>query len=104
MIEATSARSGNACLMRASRGTHQSSVLSEISSQFHDECNAAPGRLFLDRCGESASARGNLVYGPVTLTTACSPIVFLTTPPQPASKARRIFDSASVGGVGDGRR
>src|SRR5882724_11010571 len=99
MIDATSTCSGNAFLMRPSRGTHQSSVLSEMSSQFHDECKAAPGRFFIDRCGESASARRNLVFGPVTLTTGCSPIVFVTTPPQPASKARRIFDSDSVGGA-----
>ena len=93
MIEATSTRSGNACLIRPSRGTHQSSVLSEISSQFHDECSAVPGRFFIDSCGESASARRNLVFGPSTLTTGCSPIVLVTTPPQPASKARRMFDS-----------
>ena len=89
--------------MRPSRGTHQSSVLSEMSSQFHDECSAAPGRFFIDRCGESASARRNLVFGPATLTTGCSPIVFVTTPPQPASKARRMFDSDSVGGADDSR-
>src|SRR5882672_1543955 len=103
MMDATSGRSGKAFLMRPSRGTHQSSVLSEMSSQFHDECNAAPGRFFIDRCGESASARRNLVFGPVTLTTGCSPIVFVTTPPQPASKARRMFDSDSVGGAEDSR-
>jgi hypothetical protein len=34
--------------MRRMRGTHQSSVLSEMSSQFHDECSAAPGRFFID--------------------------------------------------------
>ena len=31
--------------MRRIRGSHQSSVLSEMSSQFHDECSAAPGPL-----------------------------------------------------------
>src|SRR3954452_16495625 len=85
--------------MRPRRGTHQSSVLSEMSSQFHDEWSAAPGRFFIDSRGESASARRNLVFGPMTLTTGCRPIVFVTTPPQPASKARRIFDSDSVGGA-----
>src|SRR6476469_2077502 len=103
MIDATSARSGNAFLMRPSRGTHQSSVLSEISSQFHDEWSAAPGRFFIDRCGESASARRNFVFGPSTLTTGCSPIVLVTTPPHPASKPRTMFDSDSVGGADDSK-
>src|SRR5882724_11156898 len=89
--------------MRPSRGTHQSSVLSEMSSQFHDEWSAAPGRFFIDRCAESASARRNFVLGPSTLTTGCSPIVFVTTPPHPASNARRMFDSDSVGGADDSR-
>src|SRR5205823_5779114 len=103
MIDATSARLGNAFLMRPSRGTHQSSVLSEINSQFHDECSAAPGRFFIDRCGESASARRNFVFGPSTLTTGCRPIVLVTTPPHPASNARVMFDSDSVGGADDRR-
>src|SRR5438132_9693681 len=103
MIDATSARSGNAFLIRPRRGTHQSSVLSEISSQFHDEWSAAPGRFFIDRCGESASARRNLVFGPMTFTTGCRPIVLVTTPPQPASNARTMFDSDSVGGADDSR-
>src|ERR671934_411145 len=89
--------------MRPRRGTHQSSVLSEMSSQFHDECSAVPGRFFIDRRGESASARRNFVFGPTTLTTGCSPIVFVTTPPQPASNARRMFDSDSVGGADDSK-
>src|SRR3954470_16025958 len=101
MTDATSTPSGCACLMRAIRGTHQSSGLSEISSQFHDECSAAPGRFFIDSRGESASARRNFVFGPATLTTGWRPIVFVTTPAQPASKARRIFDSDSVGGAED---
>src|SRR4051794_39527285 len=103
MIEATSARRGNACLMRARRGIHQSSVLSEISSQFQDECSAAPDRFFIDSRGESVSARVNLVLGPATLTTGCSPIVFVTTPPHPASNARRMFVSDSVGGADESR-
>ena len=41
MIEATSMLVGNAFLMRSMRGTHQSSGLSEMSSQFHDECSVA---------------------------------------------------------------
>src|SRR5438552_17294785 len=89
--------------MRPRRGTHQSSVLSEISSQFQDECSAAPGRFFIDRWGESASARRNIVFGPTTLTTGCSPIVLVTTPPQPASKARRMLLSDSVGGADESR-
>src|SRR6185436_3254470 len=89
--------------MRPRRGTHQSRVLSEISSQFHDEWSAAPGRFFIDSRGESASARRNIVFGPATLTTGCRPIVFVTTPAQPASNARRMFDSDSVGGADDNR-
>src|SRR5438132_5819271 len=104
MIDATSTCSGNAFLMRPRRGTHQSSVLSEMSSQFHDECRAAAGRFFIDRCAESASARRNFVFGPRTFTTGWSPIVFVTTPPQPASNARRMFDSDSVGGADDSRK
>src|SRR5919201_3978170 len=103
MIDATRTRPGNAFLMRPSRGTHQRGVLTEISSQFHEECSAAPGRFFIDRCGESASARRNFVFGPTTLTTGCKPIVLVTTPPHPASKARRMFDSDSVGGADDSR-
>src|SRR5215217_7398845 len=89
--------------MRPRRGTHQSSVLSEMSSQFHDEWSAAPERFFMESCAESASARRNFVLGPRTLTTGCSPIVLVTTPPHPASKARRMFDSDSVGGADDSR-
>ena len=48
MIDAISTLFGYASLMRRMRGTHQSSVLSEISSQFHDECSAAPGRFFIE--------------------------------------------------------
>src|SRR5881275_670586 len=103
MIDATSTCCGKAFLMRPRRGTHQSSVLSEMSSQFQDECSAAPGRFFIDRRGESASARRNFVFGPATFTTGCSPIVFVTTPPQPASNERRMFDSDSVGGADDSR-
>src|SRR3954469_8542575 len=104
MIDATRMRSGNAFLIRPSRGTHQSRVLSEISSQFQDECSAALGRFRIDRWAESASARRNFVFGPSTLTTGCSPIVFVTTPPHPASNARRMFDSDSVGGADDNRK
>jgi hypothetical protein len=70
-----------------------------MSSQFHDECRAVPGRFFIDSWVESGVARRNLVLGPSTFTTGCSPIVFVTTPPQPASKARVMFDSDSVGGA-----
>src|SRR6266516_2564550 len=74
-----------------------------MSSQFHDECSAEPGRFFIDRRGESASARKNFVFGPATFTTGCRPIVFVTTPPHPASNARRMFDSDSVGGADDSK-
>src|SRR5689334_16032591 len=99
MIDATSILDGCARLMRASRGIHQSSVLSEMSSQFHDEWSAVPARFCIERCGESGVARRNLVFGPATLATGCSPIVLVTTPPQPASNARMILLSDSVGGA-----
>src|SRR6185436_347970 len=99
MIDATRMRSGNAFLILPMRGTHQSRVLSEISSQFQDECSEVPGRFCIDRCGESGVARRNLVFGPCTLTTGCSPMVLVTTPPQPASKARMMLASDSVGGA-----
>ena len=45
MMEAMRTRSGKASLIRRIRGSHQSSVLSEMSSQFQDEWSAAPGPL-----------------------------------------------------------
>ena len=99
MIDATSTCDGYAFLIRPRRGTHQSSVLSEMSSQFHDECSAVPGRFFIDNCVDSGVARRNLVLGPATFATGWRPMVLVTTPPQPASKARVMFDSLSVGGA-----
>src|SRR5262249_18337311 len=99
MIDATRTLCGNASLMRRSRGSHQSSGLSEMSSQFHDEGSAVFGRFSIEMRQLSASARMNLVLGPLTLMTGCIPIVLTTTPAQPASKARRIFESDSVGGA-----
>src|SRR5215208_3012987 len=89
--------------MRAMRGAHQSSVLSEMSSQFHDECSTVPPRFCIDRRGESQAARRNFVFGPATFTTGCSPIVFVTTPAHPASNARMMLLSDSVGGADDRR-
>src|ERR1700693_6156694 len=85
------------------RGAHQSNVLSEINSQFQEECITELGRFTIERCGESILARRNFVFGPFTLTTGCRPIVLVTTPPQPASKALMMFVSDSVGGA-DARR
>src|SRR6185503_19935575 len=99
MIDATRIRDGCAFLIRLMRGPHQSSVLSEISSQFHEECSAVPGRFCIDRCGESGVARRNFVFGPATFTTGCRPMVFVTTPPHPASNARMMLLSDSVGGA-----
>ena len=62
-----------------------------------------PGRFCIESRGESGVARRNLVFGPSTFTTGCSPIVLVTTPPQPASKARMMFASDSVGGADDRR-
>src|SRR3954471_11044176 len=99
-----STRVGNASLMRRMRGAHQSSGLSEMSSQFHDECNAAPGRFFIDTDASSGDVRLNLAFAPTTFTTGCKPMVFVTTPPQPASKARRMLFSDSVGGADESRK
>ena len=79
-------------------------VLSEISSQFHDATRVVFGRLFIDRRTSLLSARRNFVFGPFTFTTGCSPIVFVTTPPHPASKARMMFESDSVGGAEERRK
>jgi hypothetical protein len=103
MIDATSMRSGNCFLMRASLPIHQSSGLSEISSQFHDAISVVSGRRFIERRVPLFSARRNFVFGPFTLFTGCRPMVFVTTPPQPASNARMMFASDSVGGA-DARR
>src|SRR5471032_919153 len=45
----------------------------------------------------------NFVLGPATLTTGCRPIVFVTTPAHPASNARMMLVSDSVGGADDSR-
>ena len=85
--------------MRRIRGSHQSIVLSEISSQFQDECSAAPGRFFMETQASSGDVRMNLALAPTTLMTGWSPMVLVTTPPHPASKARRMLLSDSVGGA-----
>src|SRR5712692_10998985 len=103
MIDATRTRLGHSFLIRPRCGAHQSSVLSEISSQFQEEWRALPGRFFIEIVGVSTSERRNFVLGPRTLTTGCRPIVFVTTPPQPASKALRMLDSDSVGGAEESR-
>ena len=85
MIEATSTRFGQAFLMASRRGTHQSSGLSEISSQFQEAMSVVSGRLAIESRVPLLSARRNVVLGPRTLTTGWRPIVLVTTPPQPAS-------------------
>src|SRR5918993_4633547 len=89
--------------MLAIFGNHQSIVLSEISSQFQDECKALPGVFCIDMRDVAGSVRRNLVWGPATFVTGCSPIVLVTAPPQPASKARMMLLSDSVGGADDSR-
>src|SRR4029453_1051625 len=74
-----------------------------MSSQFHDECRTPSRPRFIDRMPVSGCVRVNLVLGPLTLTTGCRPIVLVTTPPQPASNARRMLLSDSVGGAEDNR-
>ena len=99
MTEAISIFDGCAFLIRPSRGTHHSSVLSEMSSQFHDEWSAVPGRFCIERWPDSGVARRNFVFGPATFATGCRPMVLVTTPPQPASNARMMLLSDSVGGA-----
>ena len=99
MIEATRIRSGQARLIEAILGSHQSIGLSEISSQFQDATRVVSGRLAIDTREPLLSARMNFVLGPATLTTGWRPMVLVTTPPQPASYARRMLLSDSVGGA-----
>ncbi len=99
MIEATRTLSGQAALIVRIRGSHQSIGLSEISSQFQDAISVEPDRLCIERRVPPSSTRRNLVRGPATLVTGWSPIVLVTTPPQPASNARMMLDSDSVGGA-----
>src|SRR5690242_12354397 len=99
MIDATRTFFGYCFLMLASFPIHQSSGLSEISSQFHDATRVESLRFAIESRVPLFSARRNFVFGPFTLTTGCSPIVLVTTPPQPASKARMMFESDSVGGA-----
>src|SRR6185295_4664478 len=99
MTDAISIFVGWAFLIRPRRGIHQSSALSEMSSQFQDEWSAAPGRFCIDRWPESGDDRRNFVFGPATLVTGWQPMVFVTTPPQPESKARMMLLSDSVGGA-----
>src|SRR5262249_55217817 len=73
-----------------------------ISSQFHDEWSTPSRPLFIESTPEGW-ARRNFVLGPATLTTGCRPMVLVTTPPQPASNARRILLSDSVGGAEESR-
>src|SRR5215203_5908191 len=89
--------------MLAIFGSHQSMVLSEISSQFHDECSALPGLFCIDMRAVAGSVRRNFVFGPATFVTGCSPMVLVTTPPHPASKARMMLLSDSVGGADESR-
>src|SRR5687768_125318 len=88
--------------MPAILGIHQSSGLSEISSQFHDECSAVSGFFCIDSWPSSVERR-NLVFGPATFVTGWRPMVFVTTPPQPASNARMMLLSDSVGGADESR-
>src|SRR5829696_4080669 len=99
MIDAISTFCGNAALIRRMRGSHQSSGLSEMSSQFHEEWRTPPRPRFIDRVEDSECWRRNFVFGPATFTTGCMPIVFVTTPPHPASNAWRMLLSDSVGGA-----
>src|ERR1035441_2115488 len=103
MIEATSTFFGWVFLIRERRPIHQSSGLSEISSQFHDEWSTESGRLFIETRGVWTSVLRNFVFAPATFTTGCRPIALVTTPPHPASNARMMFVSDSVGGA-DARR
>src|SRR5688572_9514828 len=89
--------------MLAIFGSHQSIVLSEMSSQFHDECSALAALFCIVMREVAGSVRRNFVLGPATFVTGCRPIVFVTTPPHPASKARMMLLSDSVGGADESR-
>src|SRR3990170_2553769 len=104
MMDAMRTRSGKASLIRRRRGSHQSRVLSEMSSQFQEEWSAAPGRFFMETYASSGEVRMNLALAPTTLTTGWSPIVLVTTPAHPASNARRMLLSDSVGGAEERRK
>src|SRR6185437_3077462 len=73
-------------------------------SQFQEECSAAPGRFFMETYASSGDVRMNLALAPTTLTTGWSPIVLVTTPAHPASNARRMLLSDSVGGAEESRK
>src|SRR5262249_56127276 len=83
-------------------GTQQSRGWSEIGSQSQDECSTPSGPLFIESM-PLGWLRRNLVFGPATFTTGCRPMVLVTTPPQPASKARMMLLSDSVGGAEESR-
>ena len=104
MIEAIRTRSGQAFLIRSRRGIHQSSGLSEMSSQFQEEWRTPARPRFIDKAPVSGSVRRNFVFGPLTFVTGCMPMVLDTTPPQPASNARRMLASDSVGGAEESRK
>jgi len=59
---------------------------------------------FIDRCGESASARRNFVFGPRTLTTGASPIVFVTNAAPPRVERAQDVRLGLVGGADDRRK
>src|SRR5437762_2045225 len=99
MMEATSILFGYNFLMFESLPIHQSSGLSEISSQFHEAISVESFRFAIESRVPLLSARRNFVFGPFTLTTGCNPMVLETTPPHPASNARMMLASDSVGGA-----
>src|SRR5947209_4788481 len=70
-----------------------------MSSQFQEATSVVLGRLVMERRASLLSARRNFVFGPFTFTTGWRPMVFVTTPPHPASNARMMFESDSVGGA-----
>src|ERR1035437_4927130 len=59
MIEATRTFPGNAFLIFERRPTHQSSGLSEMSSQFHEEWRTDSGRAFIEMRGEATAGLRN---------------------------------------------
>jgi hypothetical protein len=64
MIDAITTLVGCASFMRRIRGAHQSSDLSEMSSQFHEPCSAEPARFFMDTLLSSGVVRKNFVRAP----------------------------------------
>ena len=103
MIEATRMRSGCACLIRAIRAATSPAACRRSAPSSRRSAAPCPAASASRGAGRRPRRAGTWSSGPRTLTTGCRPIVLVTTPPQPASKARMMLLSDSVGGADDSR-